>query len=172
MYACCKELTSITQFDYRADVKVSHRSRSCPDRGWSQTQPECARQCYELHKAWFSMPRTLHLLFWILLVHHVTASLALQLQSRSRTGHCPPSSLLVNSIDQQQIRFSQLVSLSTPFRPGPHSYAGYDGPWLENQFFQHWQDLKPRLPRLYLPIAWTDCLHAIFNGGARWNKIP
>ena len=55
---------------------------------------------------------------------------------------------------------ADLIATTAHFRPGPHSYAGYSGPWLENVFFEAWQ----RQPdgssnsRLYLPIAWTDCL--------------
>ena len=53
----------------------------------------------------------------------------------------------------------ELVSQTASLRPGWHSYAGYNGPWLENAFFKEWSKLKPRLTRVYIPVAWTDCMH-------------
>lgn len=52
-----------------------------------------------------------------------------------------------------------LIRKTAPFRPGPHTYAGYAGPWLENVFFTEWVRQPPVLHRIYLPVAWTDCLH-------------
>ena len=51
----------------------------------------------------------------------------------------------------------QLIERTEQFRPEAHVYAGYNGPWLENQFFEHWQLHKPHSPRLFVPIAWSDC---------------
>ena len=55
---------------------------------------------------------------------------------------------------------ADLIATTAHLRPGPHSYAGYSGPWLENVFFEAWQRQPNEASnsRLYLPIAWTDCL--------------
>ena len=58
---------------------------------------------------------------------------------------------------------AQLILATESLRPAQHTYAGYSGPWLENQFFQSfintWQVTRTPLRRIYVPIAWTDCLH-------------
>lgn len=47
-------------------------------------------------------------------------------------------------------------------QPPPHSYAGYDGPWIENWFYSYWQRNQKelteenRISRIYVPVFWTD----------------
>jgi hypothetical protein len=56
------------------------------------------------------------------------------------------------------------VTLAVPnkLQPPPHSYAGYDGPWIENWFYSYWQRNQKKLAeekrvnRIYVPIFWTD----------------
>ena len=64
-----------------------------------------------------------------------------------------------HSIVSKSSRYqADLVMRSKPFRPGAHYYAGFGGPWLENHFFDNWIQQMPVLDRIYVPIAWTDCL--------------
>ena len=47
------------------------------------------------------------------------------------------------------------------FRPPPHQYQGYAGPWIEDYFFSYW--LRQATDRAvgYVPVFWTDIfLHA------------
>lgn len=47
-------------------------------------------------------------------------------------------------------------------QPESHSYATYNGPWIENYFYSYWQRNEKRLSeenkidRIYIPIFWTD----------------
>ncbi|BDA48178.1 probable glycosyltransferase At5g20260 at C-terminar half [Coccomyxa sp. Obi] len=66
--------------------------------------------------------------------------------------------------DQHQTRGArvyqdELILSTASLRPGAHTWAGYSGPWIENVFFHNWLLRKPQVSRIYLPIAWTDCLH-------------
>ena len=52
-----------------------------------------------------------------------------------------------------------LVEATRRFRPMPHAFAGYAGPWIENCYFQHFlrrQESPETTARRYLPIFWTD----------------
>lgn len=53
----------------------------------------------------------------------------------------------------------ELIRKTAFLRPGPHFWAGYEGPWVENAFFSEWELRKPQVSRIYLPVAWTDCFH-------------
>lgn len=53
----------------------------------------------------------------------------------------------------------RLIQKTAMLRPGPHTWAGYSGPWIENVFFSEWGIRKPQMSRIYLPVAWTDCMH-------------
>jgi hypothetical protein len=47
--------------------------------------------------------------------------------------------------------------------PMPYHYEGYDGPWLESRFMTYWRQRKPNLLRVYVPVVWTECVHAGIN---------
>lgn len=51
----------------------------------------------------------------------------------------------------------QMIDRTATLRPEHHNYSGFSGPWLENRFFEYWQEHKPQVPRIYVPVAWTDC---------------
>jgi hypothetical protein len=40
--------------------------------------------------------------------------------------------------------------------PSPHTNSGYDGPWIENSFYNYFMENKPKLNRTYIPVFWTD----------------
>ena len=44
------------------------------------------------------------------------------------------------------------------FRCPPHSNSGYDGPWVENNFYNYWISHRGNFDTtlVYLPIFWTD----------------
>ncbi len=43
------------------------------------------------------------------------------------------------------------------FRCPPHSNSGYDGPWVENTFYDYWiSKRRSQEGMIYLPIFWTD----------------
>ena len=75
------------------------------------------------------------------------------------------SSVALRHADHQQPRDDaaayqkEIISKTAFLRPGPHFWAGYSGPWIENAFFSEWQLRKPQVSRIYLPVAWTDCMH-------------
>lgn len=47
------------------------------------------------------------------------------------------------------------------FRPPPHRYQGYAGPWIEDYFLSHWLRQATDRDLGYLPVFWTDIfLHA------------
>lgn len=47
-------------------------------------------------------------------------------------------------------------SVASPgmLRPPPHSYAGYSGPWFEEQFYKFWSDEPNIGGAKYLPVFW------------------
>ena len=56
------------------------------------------------------------------------------------------------------------LSLQVPkkLQPAPHTWANYQGPWIENYFYNYWQHLNEEdlrndgIDRIYIPIFWTD----------------
>ncbi len=75
-----------------------------------------------------------------------------------------PASAYLTSVATEPLNLASayqadLLARTAKFRPGGHWYAGYAGPWLENQFYDHWVAHSPQSQRIYVPIHWTDVLH-------------
>ena len=94
----------------------------------------------------------------LLLRFGVACAIAALAESHNRIRSSPQAAPAVSSAYQ-----AHLIRETESLRPKTHTYAGYSGPWLENYFFQSfladWQLTQRPLRRIYVPVAWTDCLH-------------
>ena len=71
----------------------------------------------------------------------------------------PDQAHIVTQLNKAAAEYQEeLIAGTVHLRPEPHSYAGYSGPWLENYFMKEWSRREGTLARIYVPIAWTDCL--------------
>lgn len=70
--------------------------------------------------------------------------------------------LLPGCIGSSQADYQvDLIRRFRHLRPGPHSYASYNGPWIENAFFDFFVSQPgtfSAIQRLYVPICFTDAL--------------
>ena len=54
------------------------------------------------------------------------------------------------------------LAVPSELQPPPHTYAGYNGPWIENWFYLYWHRNQKKLAeenkidRIYIPVFWTD----------------
>lgn len=76
-----------------------------------------------------------------------------KVDSMKQAGHW----LLAGAAEAGSLQ-ERVVEDTRRFRPPPHTFAGYAGPWVENRYFDHFQAAAttPGRGRVYLPIFWTD----------------